>query len=447
MFKAASPGGPIVAGLAGEADRPARNPVRIDDHAPPAALERRKGRFRLLRYFSIASLLAIIVALAALGVSFRQAVLQQLLHVTEENNISLSRLFSDTLRPDIVALIAATGKSNAPRAGENVARTALHEAVSSAVRQTSVVKLQIYDLQGHAIYSSDARDTGGNKSLDPAFIEARAGGAKTVSHPEHSIDAFGRPLANRDLLSSFVPVRRAGAANPDAVLELYTDVTPFLQDIQRMQRDMRLAVGTVLILLYGALFFIVKRADDVIRSQATQSEQDEKTILHLAHHDALTGLPNRRLFSDRLAVTLTRAKRTGGMAALMFIDLDRFKEINDTLGHAVGDRVLQAVATRLRGLLREADTVARYGGDEFTIILEDVPDAEHVGTVALKISEALSTPVVTENGRDIVVTPSTGIALFPADADRVDALMKAADSAMYDAKAAGRNVYRFYCNR
>ena len=128
----------------------------------------------------------------------------------------------------------------------------------------------------------------------------------------------------------------------------------------------------------------------------------------------------------------------------MFIDLDRFKEINDTRGHAVGDKVLEATGKRLRDLLRDVDTVARIGGDEFTIILEDVADAAHVKIVAEKIRQAFAVPVLTEDGVEIFVTPSTGIALYPIDVDNVDALVNAADSAMYDAKAAGRNAYRFY---
>jgi diguanylate cyclase (GGDEF)-like protein len=245
-------------------------------------------------------------------------------------------------------------------------------------------------------------------------------------------------------VASHIPVRRSGVGDTDAVFELYSDVTPYFEDIRRTQRNIRFGVGAVLILLYAALFLIIKRADDVIRSQARQREEDEATIRHLAHHDTLTGLPNRKLFSDRLLVTLARAKRSGRMAALMFIDLDRFKDVNDTFGHAAGDRVLQAAGNRLRGLLRDIDTVARLGGDEFTIILEDIVDAFHVATVADKIKEAFAAPVVTESGTDVIVTLSIGIAFYPRDGENIDALMQAADVSMYEAKAAGRNTYRFY---
>jgi diguanylate cyclase (GGDEF)-like protein len=304
--------------------------------------------------------------------------------------------------------------------------------------------VKIYDLAGRTIYSSDPRHIGDDNSADPGFVAARAGEVKTVLYPPHSFDAFGQTLVDRSLLATHVPVRRSEAAEPDAVFELYSDVTPFFEEIKRTQRHIRFGTATVLILLYGALFFIVKRADSVIRSQEEQRHNDEETIRHLAHHDTLTGLPNRKLFNDRLSFTLARVKRSGHMAALMFIDLDHFKEINDSLGHAAGDRVLQAAGKLLRGSLRDVDTVARLGGDEFTVILDDVFDIQHVAAVAEKIKQAFIAPVASEDGVDIFVSPSIGVAVCPRDAETVDALVNAADAAMYDAKAQGRNTYRFY---
>ena len=410
-----------------------------------ASTERKPaGGFRLLRYFSIASLVAIVLALVGLGFFFRQTAIKQLIKVGEDNNVSLSRAFANTLRSDYIPLIKAAGKSDSTQLKANPEIAALHKTVTDSVRQTNVVKVKIYDLKGRTIYSSDARQIGEDGSADPGFAAARAGGVRTVLYMGQSLDAFGQTLSGRDLLGSHVPVRGSSSREADAVFELYSDVTPFFDDLRRTQRNIRIGAGAVLVLLYGTLFFIVKRADDVIKRQARQRDEDVETIQHLAHHDTLTGLPNRKLFSDRLMGTLARAKRSGRMAALMFIDLDRFKEINDTRGHAFGDRVLQATAKRLRGLLRDVDTVARIGGDEFTIVLEEVADAAHVKVVADKIRLAFAAPVLTEDGVDIFVTPSTGIALYPLDVDNVDALVNAADAAMYDAKAAGRNAYRFY---
>jgi diguanylate cyclase (GGDEF)-like protein len=434
----------IVAALAADGDSAARARAVIAVQAHRAPPRRAQRGFKLLRYFSVASLVAIVLAAGGLGFFFRQIALKQLIKVGEDNNVSLARAFSNTLGPHYLPLIEAAQKSGAPQLKANPRVAAVHQAALDAVRQTHVAKVRIYDLNGRTVYSSDAREIGELDSADPGFLAARAGGVKTVLYQRESFDAFGETVTNRSLLATHVPVRRSEAGAPDAVFELYSDVTPFFEEIKKTQREIRFGTATVLILLYGALFFIVKRADGVIKNQEDQRQHDEETIRHLAHHDTLTGLPNRKLFSDRLAFTLARVKRSGHMAALMFIDLDRFKEINDSLGHAAGDRVLQAAGTLLRGSLRDVDTVARLGGDEFTVILDDVFDVEHVVTVAEKIKQAFTAAVANESGVDIFISPSIGIALCPRDADTVDALVDAADAAMYDAKAEGRNTYRFY---
>ena len=178
--------------------------------------------------------------------------------------------------------------------------------------------------------------------------------------------------------------------------------------------------------------------------QFLRRKRAEERIQYLAAYDSLTSLPNRNMFRDRLALVIARAKRSGQMAALMFLDLDRFKEINDTLGHAAGDKVLQATAGLLRTSLRDVDTISRLGGDEFTVVLENIIDVRQVTTIGEKIKEAFTSPIIIQEGRDIFVTASIGIALYPLDADNIDALLHAADVAMYRAKQEGRNTYEFY---
>jgi diguanylate cyclase (GGDEF)-like protein len=166
-------------------------------------------------------------------------------------------------------------------------------------------------------------------------------------------------------------------------------------------------------------------------------------VAYLAHYDALTSLPNRALFTDRLAHAMAKAKRSGATLAVMLLDLDRFKEINDTLGHTAGDEGLQSVARMLTPLLREVDTIARLGGDEFAIILEEGADVAHVTLVAERIRKAFSDPLVIQ-GREFFVTTSIGIAMHPQHGHDVDELMQTADVALYRAKDEGRNNYQFY---
>lgn len=173
-------------------------------------------------------------------------------------------------------------------------------------------------------------------------------------------------------------------------------------------------------------------------SDITDRKVAEETIRHLAYHDTLTGLPNRTLFYERLALDLSHARRNRMKLALMMIDLDRFKEINDTLGHHAGDILLTTVASRLKTVLRENDTVARVGGDEFVVILPQIHRIEDAGHVAGKIAEALEIPLEIE-GQEWRTAASIGIAIYPHHGEDMEALAKAADHAMYAAKEKGRD--------
>ena len=164
---------------------------------------------------------------------------------------------------------------------------------------------------------------------------------------------------------------------------------------------------------------------------------------HMAHHDALTGLPNRVLLRDRLAQALARCQRSGMLVGLMFLDLDRFKQINDSLGHDIGDQLLREAARRLGASTRASDTVARLGGDEFAIVVESVSNADQVSGLAHKVRDAFVRPFLLE-GRELHVSTSIGIAVGPEDGTSVDALLKNADIAMYHAKEGGRNRYEFF---
>jgi diguanylate cyclase (GGDEF)-like protein/PAS domain S-box-containing protein len=175
----------------------------------------------------------------------------------------------------------------------------------------------------------------------------------------------------------------------------------------------------------------------------TDRRQAEEQIRHLAFHDALTGLPNRLLFGDRLQMAINHARRYRQRVAVLFVDIDRFKVINDSLGHTRGDRLLQDVAERLRDCLREDDTIARFGGDEFTLLLSNVARVEDAINVAGKIVKALEAPFP-QAGRDLFITPSIGVVLYPDDGHDLETLVKNADAAMYQAKEQGGNRYQLY---
>jgi len=180
-----------------------------------------------------------------------------------------------------------------------------------------------------------------------------------------------------------------------------------------------------------------------LQEEVAERQQAESRVLHLANHDALTGLPNRRLLLDRLGQALAMAHREHHHAAVLFMDLDRFKTINDSLGHMMGDMLLQNVARRLQQTLREGDTVSRLGGDEFVVVLPSLEHPKAAEKVALKLVEALAPPFDL-GGQELRVSASIGISLFPEDGMDTETLLRNADSAMYHAKEMGRNNYQFF---
>ena len=188
----------------------------------------------------------------------------------------------------------------------------------------------------------------------------------------------------------------------------------------------------------GEIYGYLAIAADITGRKAAQHQ-----IEFLAHHDSLTKLPNRLLVQDRFQQAIAQARRTGSKVALVFLDLDNFKAINDSLGHPVGDALLEKIAARLGECVRATDTISRQGGDEFLIVVSGMPDAEDIGPVVAKISEQLQNKF-NIGSHELFTSASIGVSVYPQDGDTFDTLLKQADLAMYQAKDAGRNTYRFF---
>src|SRR5260221_3352499 len=186
--------------------------------------------------------------------------------------------------------------------------------------------------------------------------------------------------------------------------------------------------------------------EKAVAERTAELEEAKARAQHLADHDALTGLPNRRILEDRLTQALALSKRNRKQTAVMFIDLDRFKPINDSLGHAVGDVLLKEVSQRLVNQLRVGDTICRIGGDEFVVVLPEGKRASDVAQGAQKVIEQLSLPGPIE-GHDLIVTASIGIAVYPEDGADAETLIRNADAAMYHAKELGRANYQFFTDQ
>ena len=217
---------------------------------------------------------------------------------------------------------------------------------------------------------------------------------------------------------------------------IYEPTTPDGQSFDIVSTAIKNADGTI------SKMEVIRNVTD--KKMAEKHLQDQREELkYQAHHDSLTGLPNRVLFNDRLEQGMKKVKRLGKKLALFFIDLDHFKEINDSLGHPIGDRVLKETTSRLHSVIREEDSLARLGGDEFTVVIEGLERSQDASSFANKVLEVLSEPLLIDNNT-LYVSSSIGISIYPDDSNDAHDLLKFADSAMYKAKDEGRNNFQFY---
>jgi diguanylate cyclase (GGDEF)-like protein/PAS domain S-box-containing protein len=236
------------------------------------------------------------------------------------------------------------------------------------------------------------------------------------------------------------PVHRVLESGQQASAILSRPVSASNQDVMRVE-----VIASPLLNSDGTLRGVVEVARDITEHLELLDEvkQQKDNLQHLAHHDPLTNLPNRALFLMRLQQAISKAKRTASQMAVLFVDLDRFKEINDTLGHSVGDKVLKEVAKRFKRSLREEDSLARLGGDEFTFISEGLIKPQHAATMAQQIIKSLELPFEMNN-HQFFLTASIGISVYPQDGKSADVLLRNADAAMYKAKDEGKNTFQYY---
>ncbi|OGI46595.1 MAG: hypothetical protein A2151_07005 [Candidatus Muproteobacteria bacterium RBG_16_65_34] len=400
--------------------------------------------FHLTRTYSIASLLGIAIVAFVLSVFYREFAVAALIEQETQANVALTRALANTLWPKYAAFVRRAGAIPAAQLPRRPEIAQLNEDVRRKIAGLHVVKIKLYNLDGLTVYSSEASQIGANNAANTGFQTAKAGGVESELVFRDRFSLFEQVIENRDLLSSYIPIRRRTDDPVEGVFEVYSDVTPLVAEIRRIEYKVVGVVTALSSLLYVFLFGIVRRADRIIRRHEDEERQEQQQrIRHLAYHDPLTGLANRALFRDRLQHAVRLAVRDHQAIGLMFIDLDRFKVINDSLGYESGDSVLVEAAARIRAGVREADTVCRLGGDEFTVILERLASPEEAARAADRIIRHFAEPMRVA-GREVFVSPSIGIAIYPGATQSVERLLKDADAAMRRAKTMGRNRYVFF---
>lgn len=399
--------------------------------------------FKLCRYYSLASLVGVIVVITVLSFYMRYLATQSLLDQQTRTNVDITKSFANSLWHRFSGFVEISSKLSVDALKKRPEIRALHAVTTKQMKDTNVVKVKVYNLAGLTVFSTDEKQIGSDKSTNEGFLRARNGKVASEITFRQEIYAFEKIIMDRNLVATYIPVYNKTGNAVNAVFEVYTDVTPLVKGLETTHYRIIAGIFTALATLYLFLFLIVKRADNIIVRNEKERKQIEKEIWHHAYHDSLTGLPNRNSFNERFEEVIARAKRYNRHGALMFLDLDRFKLINDSLGHDAGDMLLQSAATRLSYCVRETDMVFRLSGDEFVIILEDLEEVEDAALTAQRMLDSMVAPV-SLNGYEVIMNMSIGITTFPKKGMTAASLLKEADAAMYRAKELRGNRFEFF---
>src|SRR5687767_742176 len=397
----------------------------------------------LLRYSQLIALAVLVAVVVALSLLHRGLLFESLVESESHANVALTKTFANAIWPSHAAFVVRAATLERATLAGRPEVAALDRDLRRLSDGLAVVKVKIYDLNGLTVYSTDPRQIGGNAANKPGYLRARDGYASSKISYRERLDSWEGALADRHIVETYVPVHVYDAAPVEAVLEVYNDVTVQVAAVQRGQWKILAAVLGAMVLVYTVVQLILGRYQRLLREQERERAAQEERIRYQAYHDPLTGLPNRASFAEHLDEAMRRAKRAGWPLALLFLDLDNFKRVNDSLGHDAGDRLLRVAAERIRRAVREADMLFRMGGDEFTVLLEDVRGPEEAAMVAGRELEAIAEPLQLQH-HEISVSASIGIALYPRDDTVGERLVKSADTAMYRAKELGRNRYAFF---
>jgi diguanylate cyclase (GGDEF)-like protein len=397
----------------------------------------------ILRYSQIIALAVLIAAVAVLSLLYRGLVVDSLVQSETDANVAFTKTFANAIWPRHSRFVLNAHSLSRTTLTARPEIAAIGNELRPLANGLNVVKVKIYDLNGLTVFSTDPRQIGDDKSANPGFRRARDGYAASEITHRDKFDAWEGELSERDIIASYVPIHMHDAEPVEGVFEVYRDVTDLMA---RIQRDERRIIGGVLgamALVWFVVQLLLRHYQRRLAEEERQRKAQEERIRHQAYHDAITALPNRASFTSHLGEAVRRAKRAGWLLAILFLDLDLFKRVNDSLGHDAGDRLLRIVSQRIRKALREADFIFRMGGDEFTMLLEQVRGPEEAGAVAQRVLDAIAEPVQLEH-HEISVTASIGIAVYPRDDVLEERLVKSADTAMYRAKDLGRNRYAFF---
>jgi len=376
---------------------------------------RRVPKLSLLVKFSLLSLVAVGVLGASLGYVLKNQIQDR---AADDAQRMATRLANDLLDQHVTRNDLERGLS-----ADHL--MSLDRSIDMLVLRGTIRKARLYNGEGRVVYSLDSSELG--RHVDGHHVQRALGGTR--------LSFFEGSDAGDQFYEVYVPMHLLGDSGPSGVFELYLPYAPVAARINQDTNKLYVVLVGGFLLLYLLLFPIVGRASQTLRRHAAESR-------HQALHDDLTGVANRRWLVSELSHAVEGARADGGRFALLMFDLDRFKEVNDALGHGLGDMLLREVAARLQTTVRAGDLLARLGGDEFAVLLHDLSGPDGAVEVADRIGAALGDEFVLGDV-PLVVEASIGIALFPDHAEDGEGLMQAADMAMYAAKRNGSRLEIF----
>jgi diguanylate cyclase (GGDEF)-like protein len=391
---------------------------------------RRSLRLGLLGKFALASIVPIVLLGLVLSQYLKHRIEQRAIVQAERAAVLVARVgFQPHIRPIDLR------RGYLPRAQAQ----ALDRALRSKRREDGVARIKIWNTGARVVYSDKPSLRGSKFHIFGPLRRALAGTVHSEVSAEDRLDTASERNLGK-LLEVYVPLM--GTRNrPIGAADIFLDYEPIAAEIRHETRTMYLFLLAGIAGLYATLFRIVagasrrlRRQANTLRRQAEELRHHAAAKEHQALHDPLTGLPNRVLFADRISQAIRSAARSGDEVAVFLMDLDRFKEVNDTLGHHSGDLLLQELSARLQRALRASDSVARLGGDEFGVLLPDLVDRQAIEEVVDRIRVAVERPFYVQD-LPLAIETSIGVSIFPEHGQDVDALLQKADVAMYVAKA------------
>lgn len=391
-------------------------------YIPPCVGCSKAKMVKFERYFSATSMIAVLLVVLVTGFYYRSMAMAQLLASTEQEHVRLTHGLVQKFWPQF----------DMEQRGDKpiVSAETFSGTLSDLGRGERLLRLALYDGDGKQLGGTDIVNPGGLAVAQTLQLEV-ASNSRFIVHHAPAVSA------DRKAVMSLLALSDADSARTRYSLELISDVHQQYRQIEATQMKLMIVLVLLLSLFYGVLYVLTR----ILEHKETESRVH--ALINPAYFDELTGLPNRSLFYDRLGHAMAEADRHEHLVGVMYLDLDRFKSINDSLGHEAGDIILKEASQRLMSCIRASDTVARVGGDEFTLVLTEMKHISNAVSMAQKILESIAQPFYINN-RQLYVTTSIGITVFPFDDNNIDKLIKNADTAMYSAKREGRNKYQFF---